>query len=952
MMLSKNLGRWAAIDIETTGIDPHYDEIIDVGYYLFEGTQLVETYDTLVQTQRELSQFIQKLTGIKPSMLKHGITQNEMKLQLSTLEDCTLMAHNAAFENMYLSPILGDKNDYADTLYFLGLIHPGRSSLNLESFLIDYGIAEKEDHRGLSDSLAMLKVLISACYHIFDDSHRRSFIRSLLNQHMPAGYWFTKFFSLEKEELVDIAGQLGFHPKDYKLKNKENQFEINSNSKVNADLSFSGSSIEKNLSNEKQIGEFLPGYHLRSEQLQLAKKVGQAFHNNVHAIVQAPTGTGKTLGYLIPAALYSINHEEAVLISTGTKALQEQALSKDVPVLRRILGLDEKDLRVTQLIGSSNHLCELQFRRQLEEQGALLDALDDFEKGFTKAYFELLFYENAQRNYQQMFTRMDIPFSYKMNLGEFKQWDSDLAVDYRACISNQCPHKQTCSYLSGLREAKEAHLIIGNHALSLSWPRGVPRPTHVVVDEAHKLESEVTQTFTVEFSQKGVESFMRQLNQMQGLGALFYLLAFDENSETQVQKLRDEARSTLEMMADHMHSLPDLVESYFKKMPRYTSDYWNERPMLTKESANDSLSVSIFNHFLSLYNILEPFYAKLLPYMSRWEVKEFNGHEQKLTAFSRFEAFYSGLEDLLNGLKMSLENSDDYSSTFAYKESEGFALQTSPIDVGRVIFNEVLTPSSSVVFTSATLANSDGSMGVNAVEWITGYTYLDPKKRFEKGLYLPPIFDYENNAKVFICTDVPSLYDQNFVPVILERVRKMIINLGGRTLILFSARKRFEQAREWLLKEFDGKIPVYIQGMGSNVVEDFKNSSSGILLGMEAFGEGIDIPGDDLQFLLIDKVPDVRQDLVIQRRRDYFESRFGNEFVDYFMANRTRSLHQKIGRLIRRTSDRGGAIVVDARLKKWKGRTLEQFKKLMRPYNVNFSTMDQAVEEIQEFLKE
>jgi ATP-dependent DNA helicase DinG len=162
---------------------------------------------------------------------------------------------------------------------------------------------------------------------------------------------------------------------------------------------------------------------------------------------------------------------------------------------------------------------------------------------------------------------------------------------------------------------------------------------------------------------------------------------------------------------------------------------------------------------------------------------------------------------------------------------------------------------------------------------------------------------------------------------------------------------RFEQAREWLLKEFEAKLPIYIQGMGSNVVEEFKRAPNGILLGMEAFGEGIDIPGDDLQFLLVDKIPDLRQDLVIQARRDFYEKNFGNEFYDYFMAHRTRSLHQKIGRLIRRSSDRGGAIIVDSRIKSWKGNTLNKFKQLMLPYQIDFKSMEQAVDEIKSFLK-
>jgi ATP-dependent DNA helicase DinG len=133
-------------------------------------------------------------------------------------------------------------------------------------------------------------------------------------------------------------------------------------------------------------------------------------------------------------------------------------------------------------------------------------------------------------------------------------------------------------------------------------------------------------------------------------------------------------------------------------------------------------------------------------------------------------------------------------------------------------------------------------------------------------------------------------------------------------------------------------------------VEDFKKAQNGILIGMESFGEGIDIPGDLLEFIYIDKVPDLRQDLVIQKRRDFYDANFGNEFNDYFLAHRTRALHQKLGRLIRRESDKGCIIVTDSRLARWKGRTLETFKDMMKPYKLNVTTMDEACNKTREFL--
>jgi ATP-dependent DNA helicase DinG len=153
-----------------------------------------------------------------------------------------------------------------------------------------------------------------------------------------------------------------------------------------------------------------------------------------------------------------------------------------------------------------------------------------------------------------------------------------------------------------------------------------------------------------------------------------------------------------------------------------------------------------------------------------------------------------------------------------------------------------------------------------------------------------------------------------------------------------------------LIEEFDGEIPLFIQGMGIGVVEEFKKSPNGILLGLEAFGEGIDIPGDNLVFVFIDKIPDLRMDLVIDERRHFFERTFGNEFSDYYLAHRATSLHQKLGRLLRTENDRGGAIIVDSRIKFWKGKTIEKFFKLMRPYSIKKTSLIPACDEISQFI--
>jgi ATP-dependent DNA helicase DinG len=474
----------------------------------------------------------------------------------------------------------------------------------------------------------------------------------------------------------------------------------------------------------------------------------------------------------------------------------------------------------------------------------------------------------------------------------------------------------------------------------------------IVVDEAHRLESEATKAYSIEVTQNNLESF--QKNFPQGMGSLIYLLTAMEDEfqvDDTIQKIRQDTQFNMRMMKDHADALPGVIEAYFKKLPNYSPAYGNELPLPKKAELKDPLAAAILNHAESLHFILDTLYSLFMPFMERWENKDFKSEPQKLRAWTVFETNYGVLEKLTAAFKHYLELPSDWSTILKFSESDNYALESSPIDVGKRIHDELLMTSSSVVFTSATLGNASGDSGVQGVEWMTGYTYLPSDKRFKTGLFLDAVYDYKNNSKVFLSSDTRNISDPMFVTDVLKQVNPLISKLGGRTLLLFSSRLRFEAATDIILREFDGKIPVFVQGLGKNVVEEFKREEAAILIGMESFGEGIDIPGDKLQFIVVDKIPDVRQDLVIQKRRDFFEFKFGNEFNDYFLAHRTRSLHQKFGRLLRTEKDHGAILLVDNRVKKWKGGTMRTFQKLMEPYQIITVPLEKACNDIAEYFK-
>ena len=949
-----SLGLWAVIDIETTGISAGSDEIIDLGFLQFEDTKLVRTYSALVRPSHPVSSFITKLTGLSNETLSRAPLWDQAEVELLSLEGHSLLAHNANFEESFLKryfdklPMTMQRESYHDSLLYLALVFPEASTLNLEYFINLLGIADKEEHRGLADSRDLLKVLLVSTYLTHQDKEFRLKLGEVLSE-FPSDFFYKHFFHLSALELESIAQQIDFPVidacKNYLFSLKQTKF--SSLEKTGFSIGFSGSNIQSILRDETNIHKILPHYKYRAAQEALSLKVGQAFKNKIHALIQAPTGTGKTMGYLLPSFLFALNEGESCLVATGTKTLQDQALAKDVPQMKALLGLGD-EVKVTRLVGSSNHLCELIFREEDQEN----TFLTSFGETFSKAYLEMLFFYNSRVPYERKLTREGIPYVLKKINPELAEKESALAVDYRACAGQNCPMVDHCSYQQGLREAKDAKVIVGNHALMLNWPRSLPRPQYIVVDEAHRLENEATKAYTVEVSHHNLESFLK--NMPQGMGALIYLLSNMEDQfavDDTITRLRNETQFNLKMLRDHFEALPTVVESYFKKLPNYSPAYSNELPFPKKSELKDPLASAILNHIESLHFILTSLYELYMPFISRWENKDFKNDSQKLKAWAVFEANFGVLEKIAGAFKHYLDLPSDWSTIIKYSENDGYTIESSPIDVGKKIHDELLMMSSAVVFTSATLGNASGDSGVQGVEWMTGYTYLPPEKRFKTGLYLEAVYDYKNNSKVYLCSDTRNISDPLFIPDLLKEVNPLITKMGGRTLLLFSSRVRFEAAVDVLLKEFEGKIPVFVQGLGKNVVEEFKREESAILVGMESFGEGIDIPGEKLQFIVVDKIPDVRQDLVIQKRRDFFEFKFGNEFNDYFLAHRTRSLHQKFGRLLRSEKDHGAILLVDNRIKKWKGPTLKTFQKLMEPYQIVALPLKDACTAIADYFK-
>ena len=296
-----------------------------------------------------------------------------------------LIAHNASFEAQFLRPHLndcdGESTEYCDSLPLLALLFPWKSHLKLEHFLLDWNLREKEAHRAFEDGLDLLKVLLTA--NMLVRKQRRgetwNVLKSLLAHYHLQDTWQARFLNLSGKQLWELAEQIDFDLEQASTWAEKEETRQRGKSvcpkatdSPPASFDFSGENIQTLLREEERVGKSIPHYRYRKSQQDLALRVGQSLNNQVHALVQAPTGTGKTLGYLLPSALFALERNAQVLVATGTKTLQQQVIAQDVPQLRQILGLAESELKIKNLVGSNNHLCELLFRQDEEERNPRL----------------------------------------------------------------------------------------------------------------------------------------------------------------------------------------------------------------------------------------------------------------------------------------------------------------------------------------------------------------------------------------------------------------------------------------------------------------------------------------------------------------------------------------------------------------------------------------------------
>ncbi|TDX46612.1 ATP-dependent DNA helicase [Orenia marismortui] len=658
---------------------------------------------------------------------------------------------------------------------------------------------------------------------------------------------------------------------------------------------------------------FLPGnkldlffekYEYRPEQQKMAEKVSEVFSKHRHLLVEAGTGTGKSLAYLVPSILLALKNEEKIIISTNTINLQEQLIKKDIPLLKEIFDLDFKAVLVK---GKKNYIC----LRRLIQFGKIADL--DITGYNTLSQINNWVLET------QTGCRSDLNFRV-----DYKLWDQ-ISCESDLCLRGNCPYYDQCHVMFAREEAQEADILIVNHHilfadLALRKARDLedesavlPPYKKVVFDEAHNIEEVATSYLGFRVSRKAIIKLLESLyNPDQGTGLLLRTRLEVSNLETKVkkkfqQKIDNDLISLVRKINDLGQSLFNNLISFIDKKSGNREKKLRIIQETRKDKFWEELLLVEFENLLINLNKLGKMLSDLLNDLINYdeEIEEIDVLTVELKA-----NIDSILEIGENIAEIANYPEEDY---VYWLESQGerCSLHSAPLNIGQELHDNLLSKMDSVILTSATLTVNNS---FDFVKESLGLIEHDVKT-----LEVGSPFNYRKQLKIGIAKDLPQPNQSDFINGVIASSKEIVRSTKGRTLFLFTSYGMLNKVYHSLNDELE-KLEVdniYCQGLKSRryLVEEFKKSEKAVLLGTSSFWEGVDIPGEKLSCVVIVKLPFVvPSEPVVAAKVEQLKAEGENSFYKYMLPKAVIKFKQGFGRLIRTKEDKGWIVMLDNRV--------------------------------------
>ncbi|MFZ6027666.1 MAG: helicase C-terminal domain-containing protein [Chloroflexota bacterium] len=896
-----------AFDLETTGLDPQTDTIIEIGAVRFNGRRVEAEFSTLINPGRPIPPFITQLTGITDQMVREAPPIRSVVSDLKAfIGDSTVLGHNVRFDLSFARKYgIAGLNDYVDTYEMASILLPSAERYNLGALGQKLGVPLPATHRALDDAR-----VTRAIYQILFDEllklplHVLAEIVRLSDNVADWGGYYAFYEALRtrsKEKIGAKQAREGFFGPLFDAQGKRGAPPLQANATL---YTLDEDEVASILEHGGPFSRHFPQYEHRPQQVEMLRAVTNALNEGRHLMVEAGTGTGKSYAYLVPAALWAMENNARVVISTNTINLQEQLIQKDIPELRKALDID---LRAAVLKGRANYLCPRRMQNLIRRGPQSPDEL--------RVLAKLLVWLQQGGSGDRAQINLNGPI-------EGDAWWR-LSADDEACTSENCM-KHTggnCPFYRAKQAAQSAHIVIVNHALLLSdvavGGRVLPEYDYVIIDEAHHIEDATTNALSFHATQGEFDRALRELGGSNA-GALGRLLAALEGilSPSEFGSISQLVRHA----TDYAFNVENLSRDFFTAIDQFLAELREGKPVglyahqerilpatralpawTQVELAWDEAEKSLRPLIEILGQLLEGL-AQLLNEPSEALPEDI---EEVLGNLSNLYRRVSELHDNLEGLVFKPKPDQIYWAEIN-PNGRRLALHAAPLHVGPLMEQHLWHQKTCVILTSATMTAN------NEFDYMRGRLYAADADE----LVLGSPFDYESAALLYIANDIPEPSDRHGHQRAIEHgLTQLCTATGGRTLVLFTSYdqlKRTAQAIGPALARHD--IRVYEQGEGASasaLLESFKNTERAVLLGTRSFWEGVDIPGEALSVLVITKLPfAVPSDPIVAARSETFEDAFN----EYSLPEAILRFRQGFGRLIRTQSDHGIVAIFDRRV--------------------------------------
>lgn len=935
-----NLNEFIIFDLETIGLEPENGRILEIAAIKIKDWKIVDEYVQLIDPEISVPKVITNLTGIKNNDIK-GKPKIEECLNdfISFIDNLPIIGHNILdFDKPYIEFNLSKygfgsflKNLPLDTLELSIFLLPELRKHKLE-YLYKYLVTDKkkQKHRAKDDCLMNFEVL-KALRKVRDNEWDRNWLLHI-GEIVKKEKWPWADFIMNLGDTLELGQEIvGYLPVENYLEklnwnkikkiDEETDKEEDEDEKEETFVNIDTDEV-KNVFSGKTVGSLKKvlgaDYEYRKQQEEMSLGITSAINNNKDLVVEAPTGCGKSLAYLIPSVYWSIkNNNSPVIISTYTNALQDQLFENDFQLVNNLFDLN---LKITVAKGREHYLCIRRLKNYFEEIFIEKDKLFKTNGKFSEKLFSVFLANWVIRNKKNNCDLDRFPFWLQNCSDKFKKGLVNSTTD--TCQKRFCPFYEKC-FLNKLKIAtRESNIIISNHSLVFSDPWDNPDAFSVlpnnfkilVIDEAINIEQATTSASTESFDKNKFE---------------YHVLEFYDRNYPKKGFL-NKIRRHLERVGDR--TLIERMERIERTAGQLVEDNQVLFGIILNEVAGQTLKyddrVEIFPEFLESISLpLENVSGQLNEIVIFLDIlaktyceNEKNSFCQEVKNYQARFACYFDFIAILNELnkekyifyRVINSTMDNASLNFCYKDV-GTYLET----------NLYYKKLKSIIFTSATLTYENS---FNFIDKIWGLDSI-PEEKIDY-IKLPYLFDYEKQAILFLMNELPNRdrnnaheNEQVFYPQNADFLKKIIVANNGSALMLFTNKQDTLKFSEILVDDLEkNNIPLYsterskdlrvMSGNKSSIVEEFKESIESCLIGTAGLREGINVPGNSLEMVLIIKLPfEVPSDPIVKNRQALYGG-----FNSYILPHCLFSIKQAFGRLIRTKTDSGFVFIIDSRV--------------------------------------